>query len=142
MRKISLLLISAFLFAGAVNAADLRPLSPQDYAKLQELLKSFDPQSYEIHVRVQDPKLGARPFKAGLANLRQSNTVRPTTAARPINEINIFRPPIVLIVINIFRDAATSNLDPVDPAGKGHLTALQKTRAQELNQLLAKYYVP
>jgi hypothetical protein len=144
------LLFSAFLFVGAATAADLRPLTPQDAAKVQELLRSFDPHSYEIHYRVQDSKLGARPFQAGLANLRQSNTVRPQTMARA-GQINVFRPPVVLIVINVFAEIARAQSTATQKAAPdGDLTSVIKIsasadlrmKAQQLNELLAKYYVP
>jgi hypothetical protein len=150
MRKPGVLLFSAFVFIGAATAADLRPLTPQDAAKVQELLRSFDPHSYEIHFRVQDPRLGARPFQAGLANLRQSNTVRPQTLARS-GQINVYRPPLIVFVINIFAEAAqapgtanqkTSTL-PESPmmAAIGGRPDLQ-LKAKQLNEVLAKYYVP
>jgi hypothetical protein len=150
MRKTGVLLFSAFLFIGSATAADLKPLTPQDAAKVQELLRSFDPHSYEIHYRVQDPKRGTRPFQAGLANLRQSNTVRPQTMARPA-EINIFRPPVILVVINVFaqiaqapgtasQKASGATTDPLLPIITNRPDLQMK--AQQLNQLLAKYYVP
>lgn len=153
MRKTALVLFSAFVFIGAATATDLKPLTPQDAAKVQELLRSFDPHSYEIHYRVQDPKSGARPFQAGLANLRQYNTVRPQTMARRGGEINVFRPPVILVVINVFAEiaraqsTASQKAVPTDP---GDLTSIIKVgasadlrmKAQQLNQLLAKYFVP
>ena len=149
MRKTGVLLFSAFLYIGAATGSDLRPLTPQDAAKVQELLRSFDPHSYEIHIRVQDARLGTRPFQAGLANLRQSNTVRPQTMARP-GQINVYRPPLIVFVINIFAQAAqvpgTANqkasptTDPMMAAIGGRPDLQMK--AQQLNQLLAKYYVP
>lgn len=151
MRKTGVLLFSAFVFIGAATASDLKPLTPQDAAKVQELLRSFDPHSYEIHYRVQDPKLGARSFQAGLANLRQSNTVRPQTAARP-GQINVFRPPVVLVVINVFaqiaqaQGAANQRAVPTDPVGPLETVVHDRPdlqmKVQQLNQLLAKYYVP
>jgi len=149
MRKSGVLLFSAFLFVGAATAADLRPLTPQDAAKVQELLRSFDPHSYEIHIRVQDARLGTRPFQAGLANLRQSNTVRPQMMARS-GEINVYRPPLVVFVINIFAQAAqvpgavnqkaSPATDPLMAAIGGRPDLQMKAR--QLNELLAKYYVP
>jgi hypothetical protein len=150
MRKTGVVLFSALLFVGSAIAADLKPLTPQDAAKVQELLRSFDPHSYEIHFRVQDPRLGARPFQAGLANLRQSNTVRPQTLART-GQINVYRPPLIVFVINIFAQTAqvratTANqkasptTDPMMAAIGGRPDLQMK--AQQLNSLLAKYYVP
>lgn len=150
MRKTGVLLFSAFLFVGAAMAADLRPLTPQDAAKVQELLRSFDPHSYEIHFRVQDPRLGARPFQAGLANLRQSNTIRPEALART-GSINVYRPPLIVFVINIFAETAsrlqTTAGQKASPATDPMMAAIGgrpdlQLKAKQLNEVLAKYYVP
>lgn len=149
MRKSSVVLFSALLFVGTASAADLRPLTPEDAAKVQELLRSFDPHSYEIHFRVQDPKTGARPFQAGLANLRQSNTVRPAAAAHT-GQINVYRPPIILVVINVFAQIAqapTTANQKASPTTDPMMAAIGgrpdlQLKAKQLNEVLAKYYVP
>ena len=149
MRKSSVVLFSALLFVGTAIAADLRPLTPEDAAKVQELLRSFDPHSYEIHFRVKDPKTGTRSFQSGLANLRQSNTVRPETTARS-GQINVYRPPIILIVINVFAQIAQAPStagQKASPATDPMMAAIGgrpdlQLKAKQLNELLAKYYVP
>ena len=150
MRKPGMWLLSAFVFVGAATAADLRPLTPQDAAKVQELLRSFDPHSYEIHFRVQDPRLGARPFQAGLANLRQSNTVRPEALARA-GSINVYRPPVIVFVINIFAESAArlqgTAGQKASPATDPMMAAIGgrpdlQLKEKQLNEVLAKYYVP
>ena len=155
MRKVGLVVVTCLLLLAAVaNASDLRPLSQADATRVQELLRSFDPQSYDIHFRVQDAKGNVRAMQSGralgLANLRQTNVVRPGAggAASTVTVINIFKPASTVTVINIFKQASID--------GGGNLSsrastatiinifknADQNTKAQELNRILSKYYVP
>lgn len=164
MRKLVLVVFSSCLLvaSGVAVASDLRPLSPQDAARVQELLKSFDPNSYDIHYRVQDAKGGVKPVQTGralgLANIRQTDTVRPIQggAASSVTIINIFKTASSVTVINIFKEASPAAMSEATranaAAGGTHAststiinifkTADQQMKAQELNRILSKYYVP
>jgi hypothetical protein len=155
MRKVGLVVFSCLLMvaSGTAIASDLRPLSPQDAARVQELLKSFDPNSYDIRFHTQDAKgqlkLNKLGRAVGLANLRQTNTVRPNLggAASTVNTINIFKTASSVNTINIFKEAAPGMLDGSARASSVNTinifkTADQQQKAQELNQILSRYYVP
>lgn len=159
MRKAGLILFACLLLAAVATASDLRPLSPEDFAKVQELLKSFDPNSYDIHLRVQDTKGRVNPFQSGraigLANIRQMNTVRPAqgSSASLTVPINIFKTASSVTVINVFKEfapaAASSQRTKadVDPTISGSITIIARnpnlqSKAQQLNQILQKYYAP
>jgi hypothetical protein len=136
MRKLGLVILVCISLVSVARAADLRPLSAADQAKFAELLRSFDPNSYDVHLNYTDSKGHVKGFQAGkargLANLRQSETVRPGDkgAAARITIIltTIYSRPIVLVVINIFKDTNFKSAD-------------QQTKAAQLNQILQKYYV-
>src|SRR5947208_879106 len=101
MRRFIVLQLNLFLWltcaCGILQAQELKPLSTEDRAKVQELLKSFDPNSYDFRYQYVDSSgqvQAARAGKArGLANLRQRETARAVsgTAASTNTNINIFR---------------------------------------------------
>lgn len=148
MKKIFLASFAALaLVATTAPAAELHPLSAQDAARAQQLLSQFDPSSYEFlykHAdakgRIQRGKLGSA---VGLGSLRQQGTVKlaPGAAASTVNTINIFKNASSVNTINIFKVAApggeaASSVNTINI----FKNAGQQAAANELNQLLQKYY--
>jgi len=122
-----------------VQAQELRPFSPQDRAKVEELLRSFDPNSYDFHYLYLDASGKAQHAHVGMANLTQSNTARGagSAAASTVNTINIFRQASTVNTINIFKQGslvAVPNISFKDPK--------LNTAAQELNAILQRYSGP
>src|SRR5712691_4064381 len=120
---------------GQAPAGGLRPLSAQDKARVEELLKSFDPNSYDFHYQYLDASGKPQAAHVGMANLTQTNTVRGpgAAAASTVNTINIFRQASTVNTINIFKQASTVNTINIfkDPN--------QQAKAQELNAILQRY---
>src|SRR5712691_5256492 len=123
---------------GQAPAGGLRPLSAQDKARVEELLKSFDPNSYDFHYQYLDASGKPQAAHVGMANLTQTNTVRGpgAAAASTVNTINIFRQASTVNTINIFKQASTVNTINIfkDPN--------QNAKAQELNAILQRYSAP
>lgn len=155
MRKVGLIvLVCLVLFGGVTYAGELRPLSQHDAARVQELLKSFDPNSYDFHFKVQDAKGQVKTMQTGralgLANIRQTNTVRPAggAAASTNTVINLFKTASTNTTINIFKEAMIDGGGNMSAKASTNTTinifktADQQQKAQELNQILAKYYTP
>ena len=67
---------------GWVSADDVKPgsavktVTPQDKMKIDKLLKGFDPHSYHIRYATKDAQGKVVIVEAGLADVRQVNTVR------------------------------------------------------------------
>ncbi len=141
MRFSRIITAAAFLaVAFSINLvqAQLRPLSPQDKARVDELLKSFDPNSYDFHYQHTDASGKVESAHAGLANLTQSNTVKiaPGSAASTNTIINIFKQASTNTTINIFKEASTNTVINI------FKDARQQAAAQELNGILQKYSGP
>jgi hypothetical protein len=138
-----LLVACALTSAKATQAQELRPLSAADKARVDSLLQGFDPNSYSFtyeYVDAQGQVQTARVGGAmGLADLRQSNTVRrtpPSAVAGTNTTINVFGQSAGLVHnLNIFREFA--NADAVPLLGDADLN----NRARVLNLLLQQYYV-
>ncbi len=123
---------------GEAPAGGLRPFSAADKGRVEELLKAFDPKSYDFHYQHVDASGKVQSAHVGLANLTQSNTVRGagSAAASTVNTINIFRQASTVNTINIFKQASTVNTINIfkDPN--------QQAKAQELNAILQRYSAP
>jgi hypothetical protein len=121
-----------------VQAQELRPFSAADKARVEELLKAFDPNSYDFHYEYLDASGKLQSTHVGMANLAQTNTVRGagSAAASTVNTINIFRQASTVNTINIFKQASTVNTINIfkDPN--------QQAKAQELNAILQRYSAP
>lgn len=145
MNKVRFVAAMLVIVIGATSnsqAQNLKPFSSEDRCKVEELLKSFDPNSYDFRYRYVDPSGRTQSTQVGrargLANLRQRDTVRGVggpVASTNIN-INIFRRASTNININIFKEAASTNIN-INIFKDAHLQA----RARELNAILQKYYV-
>jgi len=136
MRRVHIVLAALVLFfsSGATIAqADLRPLSPADAARVQELLKNFDPNSYSIHYHVAGAVNGGS--AVGLESLHQMNTVHPAGAAASTNtNINIFKSASTNTNINIFKQAASTNTNI-----NIFKQANQQQAAEELNSIFVSH---
>jgi hypothetical protein len=123
---------------GQAPAGGLRPFSAPDRARVEELLRSFDPNSYDFHYQYLDASGKPQAAHVGMANLTQTNTVRSpgSAAASTVNTINIFRQASTVNTINIFKQASTVNTINIfkDPN--------QQAKAQELNAILQRYSGP
>jgi hypothetical protein len=124
-----------------VRPGMLKPLSAEDKAKIDELLKSFDPNSYDFRYQVEDGSGKAQNVKVGkakgLADLQQRNTVKsPAGQAAGTNTIiNIFKQASTNTTINIFKEASTNTtINIFKERGLND-------KAKELNSILQKYYV-
>ena len=124
--------------ASKLQAEDLRPFSAQDKARVDELLRAFDPNSYDFHYQHLDASGKVQSAHVGMANLTQSNTVRgPGSAgARSNTIINIFKPASTNTTINIFKQASTNTTINI------FKDARQQASAQELNAILQRYSGP
>jgi hypothetical protein len=124
--------------ASKLKAEDLRPFSPQDKARVDELLKSFDPNSYDFHYQHLDASGKVQSAHVGMANLTQSNTVRgPGSAGASTNTIiNIFKPASTNTTINIFKQASTNTTINI------FKDARRQASARELNAILQRYSGP
>src|SRR5215467_6621370 len=116
-------------------AGSLRPFSAPDKARVEELLKSFDPNSYDFHYQHVDASGKIEPAHAGLANLTQSNTLKiaPGSAASTNTIINIFKQASTNTTINIFKEASTNTVINI------FKDARQQAAAQQLNAILQRY---
>jgi hypothetical protein len=131
--------------ASAACAQQLRPLSMEDKARVDALLRSFDPNSYAFTYSYVGPGNRVQTAQAGqakgLASLRQSETVRRLgrASAGTNNNINIFREVAgTNNNINIFREAAAGTNNNINIFRDATLNS----RARELNLILQKYYTP
>jgi hypothetical protein len=139
-------LLLALSGAPAIHAEGLKPLSAEDKARVDTLLKSFDPASYDFHYQYQDAKgkvQRKRVGKArlGLASVRQGETVKAGGNVGEIGGekagtntiINIFKQAGTNTTINIFKQAADNTVINI------FKEAGLNTKAQELNSILQKY---
>jgi len=121
-----------------IYGGGLRPFSTGDKARVEQLLRSFDPNSYDFHYQYLDAAGKAQHAHVGLASLTQSNTVRSAgSSASTVNTINIFRQASTVNTINIFKQGSLiseSNVSFKDPK--------QNSAAQELNAILVRYGTP
>jgi len=137
MRRVHVVLTVLVLFFGsgaAVAQADLRPLSPADAARVQALLKNFDPNSYSIHYHVAGTAQSGN--AVGLESLHQMNTthVAGNAAASTNTNINIFKSASTNTNINIFRSAGVEGL-----LNGNSLNPNQRVAAEELNSIFASH---
>ena len=117
--RIAMVVCLAIVFSTSVVHAQLepivggpiKPLSAADRARVDELLKSFDPNSYDFHYNYLDASGKAQHAHVGMANLTQAGTVRAggAAAASTVNTINIFKQASTVNTINIFKQASTVN---------------------------------
>jgi hypothetical protein len=122
-------------------AQDLSPLTPADEQRVEQLLKGFDPNSYQLRTQVARPdgslQLRSLGEAKGLTSLQQVETQRAVAAApaKTNNTINIFRDAAKTNnTINIFREAAgTNNTINLFRDEK------QQQSALEINSILQKY---
>ena len=123
---------------GQAPAGGLRPFSVADKAQVEQLLRSFDPNSYDFHYQYLDAAGKPQAVHAGMANLTQSNTMRGpgASAASTVNTINIFRQAGTVNSINIYKQASTVNT--INIFKDRNLNA----KAQELNAILVRYGTP
>lgn len=147
-----LLLCVALLNLSPLSAqADMKPLSAADRARVEQLLRNFDPNSYHLVFPATTNNGKVERRSVGMASLRQMNTVRFTPhgnmaagtntninifkqAASTNTNINIFRPVASTNTnINIFRPSASTNtnINIFKPA--------QVRAANEINAIFAKY---
>jgi hypothetical protein len=136
--KISAALLAGVgLVAALAIAESFRPVSAADRAKIENLLKSFDPNSYEVKLPYVDAqgKLRVQTLgKAkGLASLIQSKTKRPGQGANSDAVL-----PMVTVTAkgNVI---VQSNGIIMGKEGFGKPALMSKMR--ELNLLLNKYIV-
>lgn len=135
--------LAAALFAGVGLVAALalaesfRPVSAADRAKIENLLKSFDPNSYELRLPYIDAQGKTRiqtlGKAKGLASLTQGKTKRPGQGANSdavIPMVTVSAKGHVLV---------QGNGVVVAKEGFGKPALMQKMR--ELNLLLNKYTV-
>jgi hypothetical protein len=137
------LVLTAVLAASGLPAQQPVPLSAADKATVDSLLQAFDPNSYSFTYQYLDAQGAVHTARVGqargLANLRQSNTVRrvpPSAVAGTNTTINIFKEFAgTNTVINIFREFAGTNtvINVFREAGLND-------RARSLNLLLQPYY--
>jgi len=150
---VSVGLTSAFSQAGGqiepLKTQDLKPMSAADHGKVTELLKSFDPNSYSFDYSYKDAKGKLVKVHAGgakgLAQLRQSNTVRATGANGKVIPagskaatnmfINIFKQASTNTTINIFKQASSNTTINIFKQGD------QQNKANQLNGILKSYFV-
>jgi hypothetical protein len=136
MKHILLIAVLAIAAPLIANAQELKPLSVEDKAQVDELLKSFDPNSYNVQYQHTDAAGKLKTTKKGLANLRQRGTVikRPGGEMAATNtNINIFKQAATNTNINIFKQAATNtNINLFKEANL-------QNKAQKLNEILQKY---
>lgn len=160
MRKCCLLLVVfSFIATASVAQTDLKPLSPEDHARVTQLLKAFDPASYDL--RFQYAGTGGKAHTAklgkakGLLDLKQSGTIRGTEATAGTNVlVNVFKNSAKYagtnVAINIFKQAAGTNVlinifkQAAAAAGTNvainiFKTNTQRANAEELARILNKY---
>lgn len=136
MRRILLIAVLAIAAPLLANAQELKPLSAEDKAQVDELLKSFDPSSYNVQYQHTDPAGKLKTTRKGLANLRQSGTIikRPGGDVAATNtNINIFKQASTNTNINIFKQASTNTNINIFKDAK------LQSKAQQLNTILQKY---
>jgi hypothetical protein len=134
-----------FISAAGSRAQDLRPLSSADKARVDSLLRAFDPNSYSFTYRYVNEAGQVETVRTGnalgLASVRQSNTVRavPSEALAGTNTtINVFREGAgTNTVINVFRELA-GLIAPINIFKE----VSHNEMARELNLILQRYYVP
>ena len=135
--------VAAFIVGTAMApaSAQMKPLSPADKARVDTLLKNFDPNSYDIRYQYSDRAGGVKMAHAGravgLSSLRQSNTKMAGGArnASTVNTINVFRTASTVNTINVFKNAA-STVNTINVFANRQ----QAAAAKELNSILARYY--
>jgi hypothetical protein len=142
------LMIASLIFACPlfVYAQDMKPLSPEDKAEVEELLKSFDPNSYKIQYQHTDSSGNIKTTKKGLANIKQSATIYNNSARkRSVGSVMGSASGNLSVVvdgkkaatntnINVFKEAATNtNVNVFKDAG-------MQSKAERLNAILQKYH--
>jgi hypothetical protein len=139
MAALAVAVLMGFFSLSVTSAgADLKPLSASDKARVDKLLRSFDPNSYDIRYQYVDKgkvKSVHEGRAVGLSSLKQSNTMRMGTKnVAPRSAINVFRSAASTnATINVFRQFAR-----MPPPVRARMNVPQS--AQELNSILAKYY--
>jgi hypothetical protein len=115
--------------AGPLAAADLKPLSAADKVRLEELLRGFDPATYDIRIEYFDAKGKIQKTRygsaVGLGSVRQGSTTPPAGAPSSEPRVRGLGPNQT---VNGFRAEAV-----IGPVGS------QADRLRELNALLQRY---
>lgn len=141
--KISLLLIVATFFSfssfSQVSLQVNKPLSEQDMAEVESILKSFDASSYNMDLKSERGSL-----KRGLASVKQVETTRPArleTAAKTNTNINIFKTASAAsnTNINIFSSTAAKTNTNINIFKPANYTTDQLSQLDKLHQILSKY---
>ncbi len=75
------------VLAAPLTAAELKPLSAADKLRLEELLRGFDPATYDLRIEYVDGKGKVQKTRygraVGLGSVRQGPTVAPGGASPP-----------------------------------------------------------
>ncbi len=115
--------------ARPLAAADLKPLSAADKLRLEELLRGFDPATYDFRIEYVDGKGKIQKMRygraVGLGSLRQGPTVAPGSAASPELKLRGLGPNQT---VNGFRAEVV-----IGPVGGS------ADRVRQLNALLQRY---
>jgi Mg/Co/Ni transporter MgtE len=111
MKRVLPIALLTLLFPLLVLAQELKkPLSAEDHAQVEELLKAFDPNSYRLQYQYADKTGKIQTQQKGLADLTQRNTkiIRPGAAAATNTNNNIFKQASTNTNNNIFKQASTN----------------------------------
>ena len=143
-RLVPLAAASLLALATTSRAVELKPLSAQDKAKVEEILKSFDPNTYEIRFKwvdskgkVQDGRLGRA---VGLGDVRQSETQKVQPSQRAIifgSDARGRGNAWAAGGSGVVGFKGQSFIDSTNMRAKG--SSAQQAKIEELNALLQKY---
>lgn len=121
--------VAVVALAAPLAAADLRPLSAADKLRLEELLRGFDPATYDFRIEYVDGKGKIQRMRygnaVGLGSVRQGPTAPPRGAASPELKLRGLGPNQT---VNGFRAEAV-----IGPVGSS------ADKLRELNALLQRY---
>jgi hypothetical protein len=160
MKRILLVTVLTIAAPFLVNAQELKPLSVEDKAQVEALLKDFDPNSYQIQYQYTDSKGTLKTTTKGLANLRQRATIKPGVgAAASTNTTNNVFKASTNTTNNVFKastnttnnvfKASTNTTNNVFKASTGgnlimlkqgaFEDAASQSKIKQLNTILQKY---
>ncbi len=157
MKKIICLFVAATISLALCNTVFAqvqlkvsRAISDEDFAKIEAILKSFDPNSYKLVTSSTDARQKTKARSLGLASVEQTytkNNIKPQAAAT-VNTINIFKNAKAATVntINIFKAATVNTINIFKAATVNTINIFkpsdtQLSKMDELHSILNKYSI-
>ncbi len=155
MKKISTFFVSSMIglafcnnLSGQVTLKVSKSISTEDFSKIEEILKSFDPNSFKLSVNTVDPGKKTKIRSLGLASVEQTytrNNIKPAGASTNVNN-NLFGsgakgtgPKVkgfkasTVNSINIFKAFTVTVINIYKPSDN------QLSKMDELHAILIKY---